>query len=72
MRTLPNPLPAAGVAFPKPGRHAALSSEWPARRLIFASLAALALALSAAGATDAANPESALGDAPRQWSLSLR
>jgi len=46
--------------------------EGPVRRLIFASLAALALGVSAGGAKDAASPETALGDAHRPWSLSLR
>jgi hypothetical protein len=65
MKTLPNPLPAAGGRFQNP----VATTAW---RLIFASLTALALALPATGATDAANPESVLKDAPRPWSLSLR
>lgn len=72
MKTLPSPFPATGVAFPEPGRHATLLCQRPARRPALAARAALAIVLSAGGAVVAAGPESAPGETPRQWSLSLR
>jgi hypothetical protein len=72
MKTLAHPSPAVAVVFPKAGRRVSSFHDRPALRLIRSTLAALAVGLSAVGAAVAANPESALSDAPRQWSLSLR